>query len=304
VRIFPLSRAHRVRGGVVSVAIVTASAAASAQQSTPGPGAEALSHAHAAWDKHDVAGADALLKEAIADGGLAPDEIVDAYVYLGVVESALGRDNPSLKAFREAALIDGKFKVPDGASARVKYIAEYARKEKSKFGSFALTADAPQLVKPGAAFTTTATIDAAHITMAASLTITVHDALAQKTYTHDETPAPEVKLEVPARMTLPGASLEVRVDALDAHKNRLASVSKKVHVEAAPVPLVATNTASEPSSEETPSKEKESKGGGFWSSPWPYLIGGVALAAGGAAVFFTTRQTSDVTVDPARVTVH
>jgi hypothetical protein len=53
-----------------------------------------------------------------------------------------------------------------------------------------------------------------------------------------------------------------------------------------------------------PKKDKDdSKKGGFWSSPWPYVIGGVALAAGGAAVYVATRPTDDVAVGGAAVRV-
>jgi hypothetical protein len=38
------------------------------------------------------------------------------------------------------------------------------------------------------------------------------------------------------------------------------------------------------------------KGGGFWSSPWPYVIGGVALAGAGTAVYFGTRPSEQVAV--------
>jgi len=44
-----------------------------------------------------------------------------------------------------------------------------------------------------------------------------------------------------------------------------------------------------------------SSSGGFWTTAWPYIIGGAALAAGGAAVYFASRPTDDVNVGAARV---
>ena len=43
------------------------------------------------------------------------------------------------------------------------------------------------------------------------------------------------------------------------------------------------------------------KGGSFWSTPWPYVIGGVALAGAGAAVYFGTRPSDAVSVGPVNV---
>jgi len=46
------------------------------------------------------------------------------------------------------------------------------------------------------------------------------------------------------------------------------------------------------------------RSGGFWSTAWPYILGTVALAAGGAAVWwFGIRPNSDVTVGAPRVTL-
>lgn len=289
----------------MSVVILTASASASADPPTPPPGAASLSLARGAWKKGDFDVAEPLYVKALDAGGLAPADVVDAYVHIGVARTVLGKNNPALTAFREAALLDAKFVLPSEAGPRAVYLANAARKEKAKFGAIALTVDAPTMVKPGASFTVNATLDAAHLTMAATLTTTVSDALSHKTFTHDEAPAPEITFTVPARMTLPGASLGVRVDALDAHANRLASVDKLIRVEGAAASSIAkTDVTHDPSrsgSSAANEKDAAKSHGGFWSSPWPYFIGGVALAAGGAAVFITTRQTDDVSVGAARV---
>jgi hypothetical protein len=66
-------------------------------------------------------------------------------------------------------------------------------------------------------------------------------------------------------------------------------------------PLATTKPAAPPPKHE-PIKKEDEKSGGFWSTAWPYVLGGVALAAGGAAVYLGTRPTDDVTVGAARVT--
>jgi hypothetical protein len=146
----------------------------------------------------------------------------------------------------------------------------------------------------------------------------------------------------------PGAVLLVRLDALDAHDNRLASREQRVQVEGSPPPpappaatVAVTSPPSSPSSaSQTASSASASSGGGepgkpalglfepippesatrrsrsaadsdrdrppgggggFWSSPWPYVIGGAALAAGGATVYLVTRPTDNVSVGSAQV---
>ena len=54
----------------------------------------------------------------------------------------------------------------------------------------------------------------------------VRDALTSKQLAITLPPAETMRFEVPASMTLPDASLLVRVDAFDGHANRLASVER------------------------------------------------------------------------------
>ena len=93
-------------------------------------------------------------------------------------------------------------------------------------------------------------------------------------------------------MTLPGASILVHVDALDGHQNRLASAEERVKVpDAAPSPVIAAK----PSTKEKATKEPTKKTS-FFSTPWPYVAGGVALLGIAAAVFFGTRPAQNVQV--------
>jgi hypothetical protein len=114
-----------------------------------------------------------------------------------------------------------------------------------------------------------------------------------------------VELEVTSDLTMPSASILVRIDALDAHGNRLASAEERVRVPARDDARVAavgggSSSAKEPSGSSSSAGSGGDttlrKGGGFWSSPWPYLIGGVALAGAGTAVYFGTRPSEQVSV--------
>lgn len=100
-----------------------------------------------------------------------------------------------------------------------------------------------------------------------------------------------MEIEIPASSVIAGALVTVRVDALDPRNNRIASSENRVQVasEGAVVPVpVPTDKPEGPQ----PSGNRKS----FWSTPWPYVIGGVVIAGAGAAVFFGTRPTEDVTI--------
>jgi len=71
----------------------------------------------------------------------------------------------------------------------------------------------------------------------------------------------------------------------------------------APTTIPGPPGATRPLPKEVEPDKSSKKGGGFWASPWPYVIGGVALAAGGAAVYLGTRPTDDVMVGGASVRV-
>jgi hypothetical protein len=138
----------------------------------------------------------------------------------------------------------------------------------------------------------------------AKIAFTARDPLTQKSFTDAHQSATKLHFDVPGSIALPGASIVVRVDALDGHDNRLASTESRVQVEAAaamskePAPVIDHDKDKDKDRD----KEKDDKkGGGFWSSPWPYVIGGAVLAAGGGAAWYFTRSTDDVTVGGPRL---
>jgi hypothetical protein len=48
----------------------------------------------------------------------------------------------------------------------------------------------------------------------------------------------------------------------------------------------------------------EGKGGGFWHSAWPYVLGTIAVAGGAVAIYFATRTPGDVNVTGVQVMTH
>jgi hypothetical protein len=267
-------------------------------------GAAALSRAREAWatGDYDIAGPQYV--GAIDGGGLSPEDLLDAYVHLGVSEVVAKEPKAAAEAFRHAALIDPAFTVPPEAGKRAQQLAAAARRAAMQTGPLALSANVPSAAPSGHAIGIDATVDAPHLAVVSKMGILARDPLTSHSYAHSEVAAPSVHFEVPSNLTLPDATLVVRVDALDANDNRLASVEQRIHIAgAAPRAGAAEPKAKAAAHDRTgdTTKEKETAGG-FWSTAWPWVIGGTLLAAGGAAgYYFGLRPTDDVNVGAVRV---
>jgi hypothetical protein len=287
-----------------------------------GAGNDTLSRARAAWDRGEFDTAEPLYKEALDRGGLAPKDTLECYVRLGAARAVLGRKHDALIAFRQAALLDPRFVVPTDAGRKAVTYATQARKEQTKIGPFVLRADAPDSVPANKPFRVMASIDGTHAALITKIGVVAKEPVSDKSFEKSDPAATSVTFEVPATIAAGDQTLTVRVDALDPHDNRLVSVEKKVKVGPAPpepaAPVAAAGVGakasggtqaktaqdwSKPIPEPAKDKDTSKKSGGFWSTPWPYVIGGVALAAGGAAVYLGTRPTDDVAVGGAAVRV-
>jgi tetratricopeptide (TPR) repeat protein len=285
--------------------------AADVQPATPGqpakPGAAALARARAAWDKGDFDVAEPLYQEAIETGGLDPAEVLDAYVRLGSVCSVLGKKATALAAFKVAALLDPHFVLPPEAGKRAALVANRARQASARAGAITLGATIPSDVVSGEAAQVDATLDPAHVAVASAIALSARDPLSGRSYADSQDPAAAIHFKLPASLMLPSAMLSVRVDALDAHQNRLATVEGRTHVRAAalapdaPIALAPVLPLDGSGKATTDEGKDHKSGGGFWSTAWPYVIGGVALAAGGAAIYLATRSSDDVDVGAVHV---
>jgi hypothetical protein len=267
-------------------------------------GESALRAARSAWDRHDFRGAEPRYKEALEKGSLAPADVLDAYVHLASSRLIIGKKDSALSAFRAAAVIDPKFTVPSEAGRRGAALANQARKDTGKFGALKFKATIPESSEAATAVTVDTTIDDAHLPLVRKVSVLSRDSQGGKEFARSEPPAAKISFEIPASSVPGGSTLIVRVDALDAHDNRLASIEGKVTVEAEPeapvvaggAPLPAAGTSKKLPADPPPLEDKSRNRGGFFSSPWPYIVGGVLLAAGGAVLYFGTRPTSDVAV--------
>jgi hypothetical protein len=302
VRSFSPSRAAVVRTAVVLLAIATTAPTVHAQTSAAAAsptGEQALQRAKAAWDNGDFDLAPSLYESALTAGGLKRPDVIDAYVRIGAALAATGKTKPALVALRRAALLDPSFTVPLEAGKKAVALAQRARREQHRYGALAVNAQVSDEVEATAPFAVDVALAPSKNALVDSVTLEVRDSLAGRSFKHPAPPDARIHFEVPARMTLPDASLVVEVSAVDAHDNELLSFEKHIHVKhAVPAPPPPIIAALRPRTE---GRTRTGSGGGFWNTAWPYVIGGAALAAGGAAVYFATRPTSDVYVEQARV---
>jgi tetratricopeptide (TPR) repeat protein len=283
--------------GLVLLGVGTASVAAAAETA---PGAPALKLARAAWERGALDTAEPLYREAIERGGLAPNELLEGYVRLGAIRASLGKKDQAIAAFRAASILDASFAVPAEAGPKGPALADRAKRDTAKIGSLKLTLKAPKETPAGRSFRVTAHIDAAHIPIVTKVGLVAKDGTSGKESTAEARPDESIELEIPSDVTLPNASIVVRIDALDRNNNRLGSVEERVKVPDSGAVAAHERTEPKATRAETgaprPSEDGLRKGGSFWSSPWPYVIGGVALAGAGAAVYFGTRPSEDVSV--------
>jgi len=311
------TRVARGSAALLFLGVLGGSAQAQAQESSapdaarhdprpPVAGREALERARAAWDKGDYDVAEPLYAEAIETGGMAPRDILDAYVRLGSARAVLGKKAASLAAFKAAAILDLRFAVPTEAGKRAMAIADQARRQEASLGPLTFHADIPDQVPPGGPASVDVTLDAAHAALpGAKITLDASDLGHGGSHGESTRSARATHFDLPASLLLPSTTLRVRVDWVDAHANRLASADEQVHVQSQ-----ATSDILSPLSGRTGEggghahDSGDGKHGGFWHTAWPYIIGGAALAAGGAAIYFATRSGDDVNVTGVRVLTH
>ena len=292
---------HAVAGACF-VIVTTAAPAYASESAAGGP---ALRQARAAWDKGAFETAEPLYREALEKGGLAPTDVLEGYVRLGSIRAANGKKDQAIAAFRAASILDSTFAVPTEAGPKGPAYAAQAKKDTAKIGSIQLSLKAPKEATSGKPFTVTASLDSSHIPIVAKLGLVARDGTSGKEVVAEAKPGESVELNVASEVTMPNASILVRVDALDRQGNRLASAEERVRVPEGGVAAAGAGSgaksgggsaSSSSSSAPADSDSGVRKGGGFWSSPWPYLIGGVAIASAGTAVYFGTRPTAQVAV--------
>ncbi len=251
-------------------------------------GGGALDKARAAWAQADFEVAEAAYAEAVERGALGRSDLVECYAHLGASRFIVGNKDGALSAFRLAAAVDPQFEVPPESGKKAAQLADSARKQATPIK---LDAGAPSHVASGAPFAVNVLIDPAQVASMSRVGLLVRDRSGGVIYRFEQPPHALVNFRVPGPMVKPGVDLAVRVDALDVHDNQLAVAEVQVEVSGSPM----TGGVSERQS------AAASASGSFWTTPWPYVIGGALLAAGGVGAYFVLRSPSDVSLGAARV---
>jgi hypothetical protein len=280
-------------------------ASASAHAAESSPGGPALRQARAAWENGKLDTAEPLYREALEKGGLAPNEVLEGYVRLGSIRAAHGKRDQAVAAYRAASILDSGFSVPGEAGPKGNRYADQAKRDTQKIGTIQLSIAVPKEASAGKSFKITASLDKAHVPIVSRIGLVAKDGTTGKETTLEAKTEENVDFEIPGDVVLPNASILVRVDALDSHANRLASAEDRVRIPegnekpAAVVTGPSNSSTGASAGSSTAYRDGDAnvrKGGTFWSTPWPYVIGSVALAGAGAAVYFGTRPPDDVSV--------
>jgi hypothetical protein len=302
VRIFPPFFATGLFA-LIATGLATTNVAHAQGSDDPPRGAASLERAQAAWNRGEFDTAETLYREALDQGGLQRKDVIDAYVFMGAARAVQNKKEPALTAFREAALLDPKFKTPSEAGKKASQLAEVARKQQAKIGQIALKVDMPQSIAVAEAFSVNVTLDPSHVALLTRIGLSVNDGLGQKPFVFEQPAGTELRFSVPGKVAISDARLVVKLVGLDAHDNELVTADGHVQVRAsgakAVVPVAGGDPTHANGGGDTTKKDTGSKS--IWSTPWPYLIGGVALAGAGGAVYFATRPGDQVNVTAVRV---
>jgi hypothetical protein len=252
----------------------------------------ALADAADKWEQGMLTEAAPLYEKALADGGLFPPDVVIAYSRIGTVHAAMGKKEAALSAFRVAAVIDPAFQLPAESGPIAKKLYEQARKDSAKHGGrLEITLEAPERAEGGKGFTIVAKVPESFAPVVEKLGIEVRDSLSKTpAWKSDQPSMASVSFDVPGKVVQGGTTLVIRVSALDQHANRWAMHESRIKVKESKTDAAAA-VAEPPSGDEDENKSKK----GFWSSPWPYVIGGV-IVVGAVSTYFLTRPAEQVSV--------
>jgi hypothetical protein len=276
-----MSFAVAVLAGALSVGHARpchAQASAGAGSSTSTPAFEA---ANAAWEKGAFPEASLGYEKAIDAGGLGPIEVVIAYTRVGIARAAAGKRDLALSAFRTASTIDPAFELPPDASPRARPLYEQACKEAATRARLAVKVAAPDRVADGRVFTLKTEVADEAAAYIDKVEVDVFDTLSKRTcQTGSQAVAEALTFEIAGKCATGGSTLVVQVRLLDSKGNRWVTQDVRVTVAASEV----EKRPAGPGDESAPKKPTT-----FFGGPWPYVIGGGLLLAGGVSTFLLVR---------------
>jgi hypothetical protein len=197
--------------GIVLAACVLSARSAPAQAQAPATD-DPVAQARAAVDASDYMTARGALDKALAAGGAQPDELAEMYKLLGIVDAALGDAKDSAAAFTKWLALDPKGSLPFGTSPKITRPFDVAKKKAAKLELKTETNAEPPWVALVIAS------DPVGITHARAL-VSV-DGKADKIVDSDG--KGRIAMDLPR-----GHRLDLRVEALDEHGNRVAVLGSK-----------------------------------------------------------------------------
>jgi hypothetical protein len=208
-----------VRRGLAVVAVLALAGSARADD---------LADARTAVEQSDYFGARSKVDKALSDGTASPDDLAELFKLKGIVEAALGNSAAATTAFGKWLALDPKAALPDGTSPKITRPFEAAEQQAAHRQPVKVkaetTADPPSV---------TLAIVSDPFMMIAKVRVEVRvDGGAEKTL--EGTGTHKVTIDLPR-----GKRLDLRVQALDDHGNRVAEVGTS------DVPLVIVGAGGE-----------------------------------------------------------
>jgi len=248
-----------------------------------------LEQARAAVDASDYMTARTALQKALNAGGAQPDELAEIYKLSGIVEAALGNTKDATAAFGKWLSLDPKGALPQGTSPKITRPFDAARKKAPKLELKTESNGDPPWVS--------LVITNDPIGVSRVRVIVTADGKPQKDIVREGNGSQKIPVDLPH-----GHRLDVQVEALDVHGNRIAVFGTKE------VPIVVLTTEKAPpdhvvdnnhDDKHEPVKKHPVVVHGepaSWYSNWHVwgIATGVAVLATGALAYETYSNVSDL----------
>lgn len=251
---------------------------------------KSYAQAEAAWHEGMLEESRALYEQAMAEGGLFPQEVVIAYSRIGTVKAALKDEQGALSDFRVAAAIDPKFELPADSGPIAKKLYTQARGEAAAQGeALSLTLELPKLLPVAKEFQVGTSIPEGFAVLVAEVVVTIEDPVSGKKWRRRKPAEPKLEFAFPDRVAIKGAKLKVTAAAVDAHDNAWVMAWGELVVEGERA--LATMEAGEvdPFAKDEPATDQRSRKK-LLKGPMPWIVaGGVVLIGGTIAVVAATR---------------
>lgn len=218
---------------MVAVLVTLALAVLAMRQAhADGAGSALIGKADAAFFHKDYGSAETLYLEALEKGGLTSREALQCWVQLGAARVALGHEKEARVAFRNAALLDPHFLLPKDTGRKTRAIADEMRRDARATGTYQISVEAPETVQPNRPFHVTATMSAAHAALVSKVRLSALVPQSDDFFEKVEASSTTVGFDVPANVSVADQTILLRVEAVDAHDNKLVTVSARVKVAA------------------------------------------------------------------------